>query len=105
MLGVSVWVRGVLTVEGTRGLDISRSDRQFCYYIQTENTKCSDRIHCANIFRMGSSISSFAQDISRMDASIEFLPGIMSLSVEYNRLGEQISEYVSLFWKRKNVAE
>jgi hypothetical protein len=32
-----------------------------------------------------------------MDASIEFLPGIMSLSVEYNRLGEQISEYVSLF--------
>lgn len=93
-VGVSNAVRGVLTIGGTRELLLVGTID--CYdYTKTENIQafrvlCTERLHYVNVFRLDNSNSSFTT-ISFACSSIQFLSGIISLSVDYKR--RHISEY------------
>jgi hypothetical protein len=82
---VSGAVRGTAGYREAYWTAIGRNDRQLCYYTDWEHqvfrVACSDRVHCANAFRMGSNNSSLTTR-SYACASIAFLAGIMSWSVD-----------------------
>jgi hypothetical protein len=75
---------GLLAIGGGCWPAIGRSNRLFCHYTDWKHeacrVACSERVYCANAFRMGSSNSPFTTSCAC--ASLAFLAGVISWSVD-----------------------